>query len=102
MRLRVLLLFLLIPLTAHAQQIALKQIASGLQNPVAITHANDNRLFITLQPGQIVIYDGTRILSQPFLDIRSLVRFGGEQGLLSVAFHPRYSENGFFYVYYVN
>jgi glucose/arabinose dehydrogenase len=79
-----------------------QQIASGLTRPVAITNAGDGsgRLFITLQGGQIVIYDGTQVLSTPFLDISSLVTCCGEQGLLSAAFHPNYQSNGFFYVYY--
>ena len=38
----------------------------------------------------------------PFLDIRDLVNFGGEQGLLSIAFHPDYLTNRRFYVYYVD
>ncbi|HSP17421.1 MAG TPA: PQQ-dependent sugar dehydrogenase [Thermoanaerobaculia bacterium] len=88
--------------TAAAQQVALEQIASGLEMPVAITNAGDSRLFFTLQRGQIVVWDGTRVLPTPFLDIRPLVFCCGEQGLLSVAFHPRYRENGFFYVYYLD
>ncbi len=99
---RLALLALLVASTATAQQVALRQITSGLEMPVAITHAGDSRLFITLQRGQIVVFDATRLEPTPFLDIRSLVRCCGEQGLLSVAFHPRYRENGFFYVYYVN
>jgi glucose/arabinose dehydrogenase len=87
------------PLLA-APQIALQPVASGLATPGAITHAGDGsgRLFITLQAGQIVIYDGTRVLSTPFRDIRPLVSNGGEQGLLSVAFHPNYRSNGLFFV----
>jgi len=42
------------------------------------------------------------ILPAPFLDIRSLVLCCGERGLLSVAFHPNYSQNGFFFVYYTD
>ncbi len=77
-------------------------IASGLSSPVAITNAGDGsgRLFITLQGGQIVIYDGAQILPTPFLDISSLVDYGGERGLLSAAFHPHYASNGTFYVDY--
>ena len=82
--------------------IVLQPIAQNLDSPVSITHAGDDRLFITLQDGMVVIYDGTRILPEPFLDIRSLVLNGGERGLLSVAFHPRYAENGLFYVNYTN
>jgi glucose/arabinose dehydrogenase len=78
------------------------QIAADLSLPIAITNAGDSsgRLFITLQEGQIVIYDGTQVLPTPFLDISSLVISGGERGLLSVAFHPNYESNGYFYVYY--
>src|SRR5262249_4925630 len=85
---------------AFAQDIRITPIVTGLAQPVALTHAGDARLFITLQGGQIVIWDGTRVLPTPFLDIRNLVLSGGERGLLSAAFHPRYRENGFFYVYY--
>src|SRR5262245_2225856 len=79
-------------------------ILTGLAQPVAITHAGDDsgRLFLTLQRGQIVIYDGAQLLSSPFLDITPLVSCCGERGLLSIAFHPHYATNGFFYVNYTN
>src|SRR5690349_11300457 len=80
----------------------LQPFVTGLINPVSITHAGDNRLFITEQAGRIMIYDGTRLLPEPFLDIRNLVSSGNERGLLSLAFHPRYAQNGFFYVNYTN
>ena len=83
-----------------AQDIRLTPIVTGLDQPVSLTHAGDTRLFITLQRGIIIIYDGSQFLPAPFLDIRNLVNCCGERGLLSVAFHPRYKENGFFYVYY--
>jgi glucose/arabinose dehydrogenase len=96
------ILLLFVAATAAAQDVLLQQIASGLSQPVALTHAGDTRLFITQQVGTIVIYDGSAIRATPFLDIRSLVLSGGERGLLSVAFHPHYSQNGFFFVYYTN
>src|SRR5213075_1586262 len=96
----ILILLSLIAADVLAQDIRLNAIATGLDQPVALTHAGDARLFITLQRGQIVIYDGTRILPTPFLDIRNVVLCCGERGLLSVAFHPQYASNGFFYVYY--
>lgn len=82
--------------------IALKEIADGLKNPVHITHAGDSsgRLFVVEQAGVIRIIDHGRLLSQPFLDIRDRVNSGGEKGLLGVAFHPRYEDNGLFYVDY--
>jgi glucose/arabinose dehydrogenase len=82
--------------------IALEPIATGLADVVSITNAGDNRLFITLQNGLVMIHDGTRVLPEPFLDIRSLVTSDGERGLLSVAFHPDYALNGLFYVNYTN
>ncbi|HEX8170152.1 MAG TPA: PQQ-dependent sugar dehydrogenase [Thermoanaerobaculia bacterium] len=93
---------LLLATVATAAEITLEQVAAGLDDPVAIAHAGDNRLFIVEQPGRIRIFDGTRLLSSPFLDIGSLVRSGGEQGLLGLAFHPRYAQNGFFYIDYTD
>jgi glucose/arabinose dehydrogenase len=94
---------LVCPLWA-APQIDLQPVVGGLANPVAITHAGDGsgRLFITLQAGRIVIFDGSQILPTPFLDLSSLVSRGGEQGLLGVAFHPAYPSNGLFFVNYTN
>ena len=83
----------------------LVQIATGLVKPVGITNAGDGsgRLFITLQDGRIVIWNGTQVLPTPFLDIDAIVNSSGsEQGLLGLAFHPDYETNGFFYVNYTD
>ena len=96
------LILLLLATTAPAQDVALLPIASGLNQPVALTHAGDTRLFITQQIGTVLVYDALGPRATPFLDIRSIVLSGGERGLLSVAFHPRYRDNGFFFVYYTN
>ena len=85
-----------------APEIALETLASGLAQPTAIAHAGDARIFLTLQRGQIVVFADGRVLGTPFLDIQSLVGCCGERGLLGLAFHPRYSENGFFFVDYTN
>ncbi len=77
-------------------------LASGLSDLVAITHAGDGRLFLSDKAGFIRIYDGAGVLATPFLDISALTSFGLEQGLLSVAFHPDYATNGFFYVFYAD
>ncbi len=60
------------------------------------------RLFVVEQAGRIRIVRGGRIQKTPFLDIRKLVKAGGEQGLLSVAFPPDYAKRGRFYVYYTD
>jgi glucose/arabinose dehydrogenase len=69
-----------------------------------ITHAGDGsgRLFLTQQTGEIRVLEGDAVLDTPFLDLSGLVAGGGERGLLSLAFHPRYVENGLFYVNYTD
>lgn len=102
MRLPFFLAATLLASALHAQQFALRQIAGGLSMPTSIAHANDSRIFVTLQRGQVVIYDGTRILPTPFLDIQSIVSCCDERGLLGIAFHPQYRDNGLFFVYYTD
>src|SRR3990170_5932819 len=82
--------------------VALRQVADGLASPVHLTHAADRsgRLFIVEQAGRIRILKDGRLLPRPFLDIREKVTSGGELGLLSAAFHPRYAENGRFFLNY--
>ena len=58
------------------------------------------RIFVVEQAGRIMVVRGGKTLGQPFLDIRSKVTSGGEQGLLSLAFAPDYARSGLFYVYY--
>ncbi|HYC58880.1 MAG TPA: PQQ-dependent sugar dehydrogenase [Thermoanaerobaculia bacterium] len=98
----VLALVLAAVVTQAEPTVALQPVTDGLDNLVSITHAHDNRLFITQQFGLVRIYDGTRLLPDPFLDVRHLVTSNGEQGLLSIAFHPDYAANGLFYVNYTN
>ena len=87
-----------------ASDLQLEPLISGLNNPVSITNAGDGtgRLFITLQVGQILIFDGRQLLPAPFLDIETLISSGSERGLLSVAFHPNYTTNGFLYINYTD
>jgi glucose/arabinose dehydrogenase len=76
--------------------------ATGLTTPVCIAHASDSRLFVVNQHGLVLAIDSTgNIDPLPFLDISSRVVYGGERGLLGIAFHPNYKINGYFYVNYV-
>jgi glucose/arabinose dehydrogenase len=83
-------------------QIEFQQIATGFTRPLYLTHAGDGtgRLFVIEQAGVIKIIRNGQTLATPFLDIRDRVESGGERGLLSVAFHPKYKENGRFFVNY--
>ena len=80
------------------------RVASGLSSPVYVTAApgDTGRLFIVEQGGVIKILSGGAVLPTPFLDISSIVLSGGERGLFSVAFHPDYDNNGYFFVNYTN
>src|SRR6185369_8524901 len=78
-------------------------VASGLSRPVDVQPANDGsgRLFIIEKYGTIRILENGQLLDQPFLNIDDRVNDGGnEQGLLGLAFHPDYEQNGYFYVNY--
>ena len=84
-------------------ELRLTEVASGLQNPLHLTApAGDPRLFVVEQPGRIRIVEGGRLLETPFLDLTGLVRSGGERGLLGLAFHPRFAENGWLFVDYTD
>src|SRR5262249_40273365 len=88
--------------TAQAQpQLSLQPFASGLSalTAIASTPAEPRRLYAVEQVGRIQYFVNGR-LRGTFLDLRDRVVSGGEQGLLSVAFHPNYSRNHRFYVSY--
>jgi len=81
-------------------------IATDFSNPVQVTHADDGsgRLFVVEQrSGLIKIIEQGQVLASPFLDVSDHIRASGnEQGLLGIAFHPDYSNNGYFYLNYTN
>jgi glucose/arabinose dehydrogenase len=86
-----------------ATTVMLSPFVSGLNQPLWMTQPNDgtNRFFIVQRPGQIRVVVNGALQSTPFLDISGLITSGGgEQGLLGLAFHPNYSTNRQFYVYY--
>jgi len=86
-----------------AQALSFQQVVSGLASPVDVASApgDPSTLYVVEQPGTIEIVKGGQIAGT-FLDIRGRVRSGGEQGLLSVAFHPAYAQNHRFYVDYTD
>ncbi len=91
------------PATSDWPNLALREVITGLDQPVHVTHAGDGsgRLFLVEKPGRIKIAQNGTPLEQPFLDITRRVKSSGnEQGLLSVAFPPDYTNKGYFYVNY--
>lgn len=86
------------------------EVYQGLDSPLYLGNAGDGsgRLFIAEQSGSILILEEGALLPEPFLNVFDLVaqtvhqgRYS-EQGLLGVAFHPNYAENGLFFVHYTD
>jgi glucose/arabinose dehydrogenase len=79
-----------------------QEVVGGLSLPVGLVSARDNsgRLFIIEQAGLILVYKDGSLLAHPFLDLTQKVNCCAEKGLLGLAFHPKYAENGYFYVDY--
>lgn len=83
--------------------LALELVVAGLQRPVLVTAPPGDlqRLFVVQQTGQVRIVRDGQLLPTPFLDLSGSpqLSFGGERGLLGLAFHPDYAQNGRFYVF---
>jgi glucose/arabinose dehydrogenase len=95
-----------------AQKLALVKVADGFNDPTGVTVANDGtgRIFVVERVGRvrIVSKDG-KLEPEPFLDLTNINPLGSEvqtgfveQGLWSIAFHPRFRENGFVYVHFAS
>jgi glucose/arabinose dehydrogenase len=93
------LLILLSASSALAQSslsVVFAPLVSGLAAPVDIAHAGEcsGRLFIVEQAWRVRVVQNGQPVVTPFLDITARFRSGGEQGLLGLALHPRYRDNG--------
>jgi glucose/arabinose dehydrogenase len=87
-----------------AVDLELRPVAGGFEAPLIVTNAVDgsNRLFVGEQGGRIWIVAAGERASTPFLDVSSRIVAGGEQGLLGLAFHPGFEDNGRFFVNYTD
>jgi glucose/arabinose dehydrogenase len=93
------------PAREARSSLSVRVFASGLDQPihVAAPRNEPTRLYVVEKAGRIRVLVRGRLRAEPFLDIRNLVgSSGGEQGLFSVAFHPRYAQNRRFYVNYTD
>ncbi|MEW6269146.1 MAG: PQQ-dependent sugar dehydrogenase [Thermodesulfobacteriota bacterium] len=82
----------------------LSEVASGLDQPLFVTAApgDAGRLYVVEQTGRIRIVAPGGVLATPFLDLSQRVSCCGERGLLGLAFHPGYADDGRFFVNYTN
>jgi glucose/arabinose dehydrogenase len=87
-----------------APRVRLVRVLNDVSAPTHLAAApgEPGRLYVVEQEGRIVIVERRRVLARQFLDIVDLVQSGGEQGLLSVAFHPDYQSSRLFYVDYTD
>ncbi len=95
------LLLLFISTLIFAQDVDIELFKSGFSDPLSLQHVNDERLFVVEQGGKIkIIQSNGTINGVPYIDISGLISSGNERGLLGLAFHPDYANNGYFYVNY--
>jgi len=89
---------------APLQGISLDLLASGIPQPVgAWSIPGDDRVFVIERGGRVVMIDEQGLRGTPFLDLSDRVNSGGiENGLLGLAFHPDYDDNGRLFVYYTH
>lgn len=101
---RRLLLSVVVIISVHIygfSQVQLLPFSTGFLSPVDVRNCGDDRLFVVDQPGRIYIVDTNGVRNTvPFLDISTIVSYGGERGLLGLAFAPDYLTTGYFYVNY--
>ena len=83
---------------------ALHLVSSDFAAPVFVTAppGDTSRLFVVEQGGTIRVLHHDALRVTPFLDVAGHIVSGGEQGLLSLAFHPSYAQNGRFFVYFTD
>ena len=103
-KLSLIFLFFLLNSIVFAQTsptVTVSQVLSGLSQPMQVVHAGDgsNRIFIPQKGGDIKVFDRNFAPLGNFLNV-SPISSGGEQGLLSMCFHPQYNINGLFFVFY--
>jgi glucose/arabinose dehydrogenase len=85
-------------------KLSFTEVAGGLMNPVFVTHAGDGsgRLFIAEQRGMVWVWEDGKRLEEPFLNATHLTVAQGEQGFFSIAFDPKFGENGRVYASYTD
>lgn len=90
-------------INAQAPILSFDTVITGLSQPIQIVNAGDGtgRIFIVQKGGGVRVYNKNYGFIRSFLVVTG-ISTSGEQGLLSMAFHPDYENNGFFYVYYAN
>ncbi len=90
--------------STHSSKVGLRVAFRGLDSAIYLTAAPNEpkNIYIVQQVGLIRVAVNGKLRAKPFLDVRRLISYGGEQGLLSMAFHPNYAKNHKYYVNYTD
>ncbi len=88
---------------AQISQVTDTVVITGLTNPIHLAHANDgsNRFFIAEKGGRVKVFNSQYQLKDTLVNITN-VGTANEEGLLSIAFHPRFRDSSYVYLYYVD
>jgi glucose/arabinose dehydrogenase len=89
---------------AGSAHISLRKVVDGLESLTYLTiSGTDERLYVVVKAGRVLVIENGAIREQPFLDITDRVgSSSSEQGLLSIAFSPQYATNRYLYVNYTD
>ena len=87
-------------ITAVRDRLVAEQFASGFSQPVDIDFLPDGRIFVAEQGGRVRIVNAAGQITGTLLDIRDIVNFNADRGLLGFAVHPDFTNNGFIYAAY--
>jgi glucose/arabinose dehydrogenase len=90
------------PGSGSAPAITLTEIEGDFSSPILVRSApgDPDTLYVVEQTGAIKVVQNGTTLDDDFLDVSAEIRFGGEEGLLGLAFHPDYADNGRFFIHY--
>src|SRR6478752_3080184 len=89
------------PAPVNGTSITFREVARTRGAALLVTSPpNDVRRFVVEQDGRILQLTDSGLSTTPFLDVSSLIACCGEQGLLGLAFHPKYASNGQFFIFY--
>jgi glucose/arabinose dehydrogenase len=92
------------PASGAPVKLALHRVGEAFVTPVLLTEPPDGsgRVFVVEQEGRVRLLTPGALDHPTYLDLRPVVRSGGERGLLGLAFHPKFAKNGRLYVYFTN
>jgi glucose/arabinose dehydrogenase len=86
--------------SSDVPKLQLAPVTGGIDRPVYLTNHGTPETYIVEQSGKVRVWDNGRFRPDPFLDLSKKVHVDYECGLLSIAFHPKFAENGYVYAYY--